>query len=126
MENTIEVSLDEIMNSHNTLIEIENQNKVTFNSLNFVQFKANLYKWAAMDYPDSFLAYSFPVILPPSFNSFYNCSDGISKNIWDYIPYCMGSSIVDWMNEYQTKVNGITLSFSISTNPYILNLHVSR
>lgn len=126
MENTLEVSLDEIMNSHHTLIEIENQNKIKCNSLDFAQLKTVLYKWASQDYPDSFLAYSFPITTPPVNNSLYNCSDGIPRNIWDYVQYCIGSTIAEWLNTYQGKMNGIKLSFSVSENPYCLNIHVSR
>lgn len=122
----IEVDINDIFNSHNTLIQIERQNKEMFASLDFSQFKNTLYKWAALNYPDSFLAYSFPVTTPPVTNCIYCCSDGNPKNIWDYIPYCLGMSIQDWLNSYQAKVSGITLSFSVNANPYVLNIHVTR
>jgi hypothetical protein len=125
-ENMFEVRLDDIMNSHNTLIEIEKENKIKFNSLDFVQFKLTLYKWASQGCPDSFIAYSFPIITPPTTDYLYNCSCGNPKNIWDYITYCMGSSIPEWISVYQSKVSGITLSFSVNTNPYFINIHVSR
>jgi hypothetical protein len=122
----IEVDINDIFNSHHTLIQIERQNKEMFASLDFSQFKNTLYKWAALNYPDSFLAYSFPVTTPPMTNCIYCCSDGNPKNIWDYIPYCLGMSIQDWLTSYQSKVSGITLSFSVNANPYVLNIHVSR
>jgi hypothetical protein len=122
----IEVNLDDIINSHNTLIEIESRNKTTLNSLDFNQFKSNLYKWAAQGYPDSFLAYSFPVNTPPMTVNLYNCSDGNPKNIWDYIPFCLNLSLQDWVNVYQQKVNGLKLSFSVNENPYVVNIHVTR
>jgi hypothetical protein len=123
---SVEVSLDDIINSRTTLLEIEAQNKKTFYTLDFSQFKTTLYKWAAQGYPDSFLAYSFPVITPPMTGSVYNCSDGNPKNIWDYIPFCLNLSLQDWLTTYQQKVNGMTLSFSINENPYVVNIHVSR
>jgi hypothetical protein len=123
---SVEVSIDDIMNSHNTLVEIESRNKTNLNSLDFTQFKTNLYKWAAQGYPDSFLTYSFPVMIPSMTGTLYNCSDGNPKNIWDYIPYCLNLSLEDWLKVYQQKVNGIKLSFSINENPYIINIHVTR
>jgi len=123
---SFEVNLDDVMNSHNTLIEIELQNKTTLNSLNFNLLKSNLYKWAAQGYPDSFLAYSFPVMTPCMNACLYNCSDGNPKNIWDYIPFCLNLSLQDWVNMYQGKVNGIKLSFSVNENPYVVNIHVTR
>lgn len=123
---SFEVNLDDIMNSHNTLLEIEVRNKTSLNSLDFNQFKSNLYKWAAEGYPDSFLAYSFPVVTPTMNANLYNCSDGNPKNIWDYIPFCLNLSLQDWLTKYQEKVNGFKLSFSINQNPYVVNIHVTR
>lgn len=120
------VNLDDIINSHNTLFATEEYNKTVLNTLDFSVFKTTLYKWAAQGYPDSFVAYSFPVSTPLAENGLYMCSDGNPKTIWDYIPYCIGFSINDWMSLYQQKVNGITLSFSVGQNPYVLNLHVTR
>jgi len=109
-----QVILDDIINSHDTLLATEEHNKKTFNSLDFSIFKTNLYKWAAQGYPDSFQAYSFPVTTPMIDAGLYMCSDGNPKTIWD------------WLNLYQQKVNGITLSFSVTQNPYTLNIHVTR
>jgi len=122
----VEVNILDIINSHNVFVEIEQQNKTNLNSLDFSVFKTTLYKWAALNYPDSFLAYSFPVTTPPMASGLYSCSDGNPKNIWDYIPYCLNMSIQDWLTRYQAKVSGITLSFSVNADPYVLNIHVTR
>ena len=122
----IEIDINQIMNSHNIFVEIEEQNKTNLNSLDFSVFKTTLYKWAALNYPDSFLAYSFPVTTPPMLSGLYPCSDGNPKNIWDYIPYCLKMSIQDWLSAYQAKVSGITLSFSVNADPYYINIHVTR
>jgi hypothetical protein len=122
----IEIDIHQIMNSHNIFLEIEEQNKTNLNSLDFSVFKTTLYKWAALNYPDSFLAYSFPVTTPPISAGLYPCSDGNPKNIWDYIPYCLKMSIPDWLSRYQAKVSGITLSFSVNADPYYINIHVTR
>jgi hypothetical protein len=123
----VEIDIHEIINSHNVFVEIEQQNKTNLNSLDFSVFKTTLYKWAALNYPDSFLAYSFPVTTPPmAAAGLYSCSDGNPKNIWDYIPYCLNMSIQDWISHYQAKVNGITLSFSVNADPYVINIHVTR
>jgi hypothetical protein len=122
----VEVNILDIINSHSLLIQFEEQNKTSLNSLDFSLFRTTLYKWAALNYPDSFLAYSFPVATPPIANGLYSCSDGNPKNIWDYIPYCLGMSIQDWVSAYQAKVNGINLSFSVNAQPYVINIHVTR
>lgn len=122
----IEIDINQIMNSHNIFVEIEEQNKITLNSLDFSVFKTTLYKWAALNYPDSYLAYSFPVRTPPNSAGLYPCTDGNPKNIWDYITYCLKTSIKEWLSAYQAKVSGITLSFSVNADPYYINIHVTR
>jgi hypothetical protein len=122
----VEIDINDIINSHSVLNQIEQHNKTQFASLDFSVFKTTLYKWAALNYPDSFLAYSFPVTTPSMVSGLYSCSDGNPKSIWDYIPYCLGMSIQDWLIAYQQKVNGITLSFSVNADPYVLNIHVTR
>ena len=122
----IEVNISDIINSRSVFLEIEQQNKTNLTSLDFSVFKTLLYKWAALNFPDSFLAYSFPVTTPPITNGLYSCSDGNHKNIWDYIPYCLGMSIQELITGYQTKVSGIALSFSVNADPYVLNIHVTR
>jgi hypothetical protein len=122
----VEVNIFDIINSHNVFVQFEQQNKTNLNSLDFSLFKTTLYKWAALNYPDSFLAYSFPVATPPIASGLYPCSDGNPKNIWDYIPYCLGMSIQDWLAAYQAKVNGINLSFSVNADPFVINIHVTR
>ena len=122
----IEIDFNDIINSHNILLEIEKENKRTLNTLDFSVFKTNLYKWGSLNYPDSFQAYSFPVTTPSMSSGLYLCSDGNPKNIWDYIPFCLNMSIAEWLSAYQAKVNGITLSFSVNENPYIINIHVTR
>lgn len=122
----VEVNILDIINSQSLFIQIEQQNKTNLNSLNFTTFKTTLYKWAALNYPDSFLAYSFPVTTPPMAAGLYSCSDGTPRSIWDYIPFFLNKSIQDWLADYQAKVSGITLTFSINADPYVLNIHVTR
>jgi hypothetical protein len=122
----VEVNIADIINSHNVFIQIEQQNKTNLNSLNFTTFKTTMYKWAALNYPASFLAYSFPVTTPPMTGGLYSCSDGTPRSIWDYIPFFLNKSIQDWLAAYQTKVSGINLTFSINADPYVINIHVTR
>ena len=122
----VQVNISDIINSHNLLIHLEEQNKTNLGALDFVQFKTTLYKWAALNYPDSFLAYTFPVVTPTVVNNMYPCSDGKPRNIWDYIPFCLGNPLDAWLMTYQGQVAGIKLSFSINAEPYNINVHVSK
>jgi len=128
MSGTVVITLDEITNSHEALLTTEATNKTTLNSMNFTVFRANLSGWAAAGYADSYICYTFSIVTPPvdRVTGNFSCSDGTPRGIWDYIPFCLGTSIQDLVDSYQAQLYGMTLSFSLSGAPYILNLHVSK
>jgi hypothetical protein len=124
------VSLDDIINTHHTYLRIEEQIKGNLTSLDFELLKTNLYTWAAKGYQDSYAAYQLPVYpLPPDIaaeESNIPCSDGILRTIWDYIPFCLGTSIGELLQTYEAKLYGISLAYSLQANPYILVIHVTK
>jgi len=128
MSATIVITLDEITNSHQALLNTEEGNKTTLNSMDFTVFRANLSSWAAAGYTDSYLVYAFPINTPPIDPTTvkFNCSDGTPRGIWDYVPFCLGTSIQTLVDSYQVQLYGMNLSFSLSVAPYSLNLHVSK
>jgi hypothetical protein len=128
MSGTVVITLDEITNSHDALLTTEATNKTTLNSMDFTVFRANLTGWAAAGYPDSYICYSFPILTSPldMATGKYSCSDGTPRGIWEYIPFCLGTSIQDLVDSYQTQLYGMTLSFSLRGASYILNFHVSK
>ena len=54
------------------------------------------------------------------------CSDGNMRDIWGYIVFFLGSTLHELMDMYNKNMDGITLTFSLQANPYILVLHVIR
>lgn len=119
------ITLDDIVNTHQSYIRAEEQIKGTLTSLDFNLLKTNLYAWAAKGYEDSYPAYQLPVTASET-NGLIPCSDGTLRNIWDYIPFCLGSSISELIQSYEAKLHGISLSFSLQANPYILVIHVTK
>ena len=120
------LSINDIMNSRETLVATEETNKATLTSLDFNLLKTNLYTWASKGYPDSYVAFSFPIISPGTTNGALSCSDGNSRNIWDYIPFFLGKSVSELFESYQAQIHGITLTYSLQASPFIMNMHVTR
>lgn len=130
MSSTTNISLDDIINTHQTYLRTEEQIKGNLTSLDFELLKTNLYTWAAKGYQDSYAAYQLPVYpLPPDTPkpaAAIPCSDGVLRNIWDYIPFCLGMSIGELLQSYEAKLYGISLAYSLQANPYILVIHVTK
>lgn len=124
------LSLDDIINMRHTYLRIEEQIKGNLTSLDFELLKTNLYTWAAKGYQDSYAAYQLPVYpLPPDTPdpaTTISCSDGMLRNIWEYIPFCLGTQIGELLQSYEEKLYGISLSYSLQANPYILVIHVTK
>ena len=123
---SVVISIDDIMNSQKALLATEIQNKTTLTSMDFNALKTNLYTWASLGFPDSFLAFTFTIVSPTMINGNCSCSDGVARGIWDYVPFCLGTSIQTLVDGYQAQIQGINLSFSLSASPYVLNLHVTK
>jgi hypothetical protein len=124
------ISLDDIINTRHTYLRTEEQIKGNLTSLDFELLKTNLYTWAAKGYQDSYAAYQLPVYpLPPDTSeppASIPCSDGVLRNIWDYIPFCLGMPIGELLQSYEAKLYGISLAYSLQSNPYILVIHVTK
>jgi hypothetical protein len=124
------ISLDDIINTHQTYLRTEEQIKGNLTSLDFELLKTNLYTWAAKGYQDSYAAYHLPVYpMPPDIPepaAAIPCSDGSLRTIWDYIPFCLGMSIGELLQSYEAKLYGISLAYSLQANPYILVIHVTK
>ena len=120
------IRFDNIKTYHDELLAIEIANKATFENLDFTVLKGNLLTWANLGFPFSYIAYVFIVKCPPIQKSMYECSDGVVRNIYDYIPFFLGRPVVDLIANYQAQLQGIILTISLGTVPYSLQLHVSR
>jgi hypothetical protein len=120
------IKLDDIDSSLQTLIQKELNNKNSLINIDYDLLKKNLYTWAANGYTDSFKAYTMTINDPIVTNGRYTCSDGVFRDVWEYIPFILGMSIQQLISSFQVKLKGISLSYSVEINPLSLNLHVSK
>jgi hypothetical protein len=115
------ITLDELITSQEVLKQKENEDKLIIDQLdnpNPIELKAKLYQWAIQKFPDSFPVFSV-TISPPSV-----CSDGITRELYDYIEYCSGTNIRDRLLSLQSKLQGIQVLNSYSGNT--ITIHVSK
>jgi len=125
--NSFIVSLDDILEEANTYLTTENNNKHMLQNLNYDLLKTNIITWAKQGFSDSYPVYQLPVTLPPGDpTQLIRCSDGGLRNIWEYIEFFLGSSMQSVIDEIHAKLDGITLTYSVQANPYIVVLHATR
>lgn len=71
-----------------------------------VSLKPKLVEWVVRGKPNVYPIVEVPIEVPAQ------CSDGVSRNLPEYIEFCSGKSIVDHMALLQAKLIGMVLSFT--------------
>jgi len=124
---SILISISELMTSNATFVATEQGNKQRLEILDTTLFIQNLHTWAGAGYTDSFIVYNFPLVIPTKIGSLYQCSDGVNRTLWDYIPFCLGYPILTLVQNIEARVSGINLTFSLSEDPtVVLSIHASK
>ena len=121
------ISLAQIVNSVQTLTATEIRNKMILETLNAETLIQNLHGWASVGFTDSHPVYEYTVYPSAKINGKYRCSDGILRDIWEYIPLCLGYSLNDLVANLQQQVTDIKLSFSLQEEiTVILRIHATK
>jgi hypothetical protein len=114
-------TLDELMSTRAAVVNKEAEDRATLAPLlneSRETLRAPLFQWASEGFPDIWIVQSFTLEVPPT------CSDGISRNIYEYFEYCLGTTLGDLIAALQPKLTGIQISYSFQGNT--LRLHVSK
>jgi hypothetical protein len=122
------ISLAQLVNSVQTLTSTEIRNKMILETLSSETLVQNLHGWASVGFADSHCVYEYQLF--PSAKGDggkYRCSDGNFRDIWEYIPFCLGYSINELVANIQQQVTDIKLSFSLEEeNAVILKIHATK
>lgn len=116
------MTLDQLVQYYDRTLEYEEKDKV---SMNFIVnpstsgIQQNLIKWASAGFPVDYQVLSVSLIRPSP------CSDGVKRDIQEYIFYLTGSYIASLTTAFQAHFLGIEFSYIISANN-IVNLHASK
>lgn len=103
------LSLDDILSDHSIIVAKEAQDKLVIDQIgsqHVSTLKPILVEWVGRGKPN---AYPIMVlnIQPPA-----KCSDGVTRNLTEYIAFCSGKSIEEHIGMLQAKLSGMSLSFA--------------
>lgn len=115
------MTIEDLMSSRDAIIHTETNDRSTLldlSSPNENALRSSLFQWAGAGFPDIFPIASVSII-PPAV-----CSDGVTRVLFDYVPYLTGKSISEIMEVLQVKLHGMQLSYSLPNNGIMF--HVSK
>ena len=111
------ISLSDITSAVEVVQVKEAQDKTTLESignLSFEGLKSSLIQWAVAGYPNAYKIHEISVS-PPSV-----CSDGVTRNLADYITFCSGKSIHEHVAVLQARTVDIDVSFAYTGSSIII------
>lgn len=123
MANTI-ITLTDLLGSVEAIQSKENADRAllqSFLDMTDDEIRNKLLTWAGVGFPDNFVFHSIQL------NTLEKCSDGIARSdIITYIQYLNPQlSLVDFLKSLETRLPGMTLSYSY-TQSFLLQIHVSK
>lgn len=103
------LSLNDILGDHEIVVAKEQADKALLDQIgsqHVSALKPKLVEWVGRGKP-----YAYPIMLlsiePPE-----KCSDGITRELAEYITFCSGKSIEEHVGLLQAKLSGMTVSFA--------------
>lgn len=103
------ITINDLLNAIEVVQQKEVADKALLESIGNISqdsLKTKLITWAVAGFPSAYEIHSITINPPTS------CSDGVSRNLVDYILFCSGKSINDHVALLQEKVTNITVSFA--------------
>lgn len=109
------LTLTEILAAQEVLAAREAEDKAKLEgigALSIETLRPKLIAWAVAGFPNNYRIHEL-TITPPSV-----CSDGVGRNLADYIVFCSGKTLADHLIPLQTTLPDITVTFTF-TSPTI-------
>ncbi len=91
----------------------ETQDKEKFDkiaTLPYSDVRATLLQWATLGFPNAHTLYEIPISVPPM------CSDGVVRNLDQYITFCSGKSIQEHVALLQVRMPDFAVGFVYTGN----------
>lgn len=105
------LTLADILSAQEVLIQREANDKATLESIGQISLetlRAKLIAWAVANFPNNYSVCDI-TITPPTC-----CSDGVARNLADYIVFCSGKSIAEHIAPVQAMLPDITVAYTSS------------
>jgi len=103
------ITIDDLLNSTAVILKKEADDKTALEGIGNIsheELKSKLLLWATAGFPNVYEIHRLTIV-PANV-----CSDGITRNLSDYIIFCSGKSISEHVGVLQAKVNGMSISFA--------------
>jgi hypothetical protein len=100
------IALSDLMNDILVIQQTEATDRNRFLGLAFMNLRPKLVLWAAAGFPNCYVLEEILVQVPDK------CSDGISRDLPEYIVYLTNRTIAELVADLQTKVVDMTISFA--------------
>jgi hypothetical protein len=103
------ITINDLLSSVEVLTQKENQDKVALEGIGNMShdtLKNKLLSWATAGFPNVY-EITRVTITPPAL-----CSDGVNRNLADYIVFCSGKTISEHVEVLAAKVTGMNITFA--------------
>jgi hypothetical protein len=117
------IRLSDLLTDTEVLKQKELQDRQIVDALenpDFTHLRQKLIQWTAAGFPYAFPVFSISVT-PPQV-----CSDGVVRNLCDYIAYVAGMSIETKLKKLEAKLEGIKVLNSYSDTAKTMTVHVAK
>jgi hypothetical protein len=103
------LTLSDLLNDQSVLVAKEQTDKTlleTIGAQTVSNLRPKFVEWVLKGRPSAFPLLSLDIQPPPC------CSDGVTRDLADYITFCSGKSIAEHVALLQAKLPDITVSFA--------------
>jgi len=103
------ITIDDLLSSVEVLTQKENEDKALLEGIGNMShdtLKNKLLSWATAGFPNVY-EITRVTINPPAL-----CSDGVNRNLADYIVFCSGKTINEHVEVLASKVTGMNITFA--------------
>ena len=103
------ISIEDLMSTVEVLTRKEADDKAFLETVAAItpdQLRPKLVEWAMAKFPDFYEIYQI-VVSPPQ-----KCSDGVTRQIVQYIEFCSGQTIDYFVDRIRANVTGIRIDYS--------------
>lgn len=111
------ITIDDLLNTVEILQKKEADDKAlleTIGTMSLDELKTKLIAWAKAGFPNMY-ELSRVTITPPS-----TCSDGVRRELLDYIQFCSGKPIYEHVNVLNEKTSGMTIAYTKDQNSIVI------
>ena len=100
------IAIEDLLNDVAVLQQKEAADKSLFDSIAGLSLRPALVTWATLGFPNAWTVHEIAV-QPPA-----HCSDGVVRDLADYIVFVSGKTIGDHVAALQARVTGIVVSYA--------------